>query len=608
MPNGYPPSGLQTMEDSELSGIDRKELEQAVDTELMRRNAAVASPPQPDRRGLAVQWGWLQERHEAWRGKYWAECRALYTGGPRLLEDAKVMDRLFPRHLNEDESVYKMRRERSHYYAYAGTICDHLLAGLDSDPLRVSFGEQDGETGKFEGDPWWDAFVADVTSEGDLAEDGEERDEDNEGGCTLHNFSIEVLRELLQTGHTWVSADLPRASEDEAATGAAAADVYLCLHPAESVIDWEMGGNGKLSWVLTLTTEKRRASLSQKRRIVTHTYTLWTAEDWTRYVVDYDPDRPLPPEHVVEVDDGDRHGFGRVPFEHVTIHEGLWAMAKMHSIAREHFNKRCAMSWAEYKSLYALLYEFQGPEDGTATAPTSEAQQDPGRATNQVRGQGYTQIRGKDDDARYVGPDPAVFSAARESCNDAMREMHRVMMAMALSANMDSKALNRSADSKDSDEGATKVLLEAFGKLIRRLSRRFLALVAAGKAAKVPPAQVQGLDHFDVQGVSASIEQAVELFAGVPILSQTFKALYLSNLYCKAIGDQLTEDQRKSIVDETEESAEQQDSAEDLIASGGMLPGLGGAVGKNPGPPKPGAPPRPGAKPAAAPPRKSAAG
>ena len=329
--------------------------------------------------------------------------------------------------------------------------------------------------------------------------------------------------------------------------------------------------------MLTHECRQKRAGLAAKRKIWTHTYTLWTDTDWVRYVVEVDPEKPIPEDAEITPADSGDHDFGRVPFERLVLPEGLCAMSKLHNLAREHFNKRCAQSWAEYKSLYAVLYEFQGPEDKGAL-PTPGAQQDPERGINQIRAQGYSQIRGGDDDARFIGPDVAPFKEARESCNDTMREMHRVLYAMALSANMDSKALQRSGESKEKDEATTQVLLEAYGAILRKLVRRLLAMVAIGKGKKLPPAQLAGLDSFDVQGVSAAITQAVELFAGVPILSQTFKSMILTDLYIKILGDGLTQQQISDIRAEVEEAG----TAEQALMEQGLIPGLGGSLAAPP--------------------------
>lgn len=580
------PSGpVQTMVDVELQDVPRgAALADATRARMLSRYPMASEPERPafDKTAgeYTLTWGDFQCRHPEWRGDYWAECRALYAGGDRLLGDAKVLERLFPRHLHEDGAVYAQRKMRAHYFPYAGTIIDHLLAGLGTDPLTISFVQIDDKGVAKPAQPgadWWEQWVADVTDEAERPadyglEDADDADDD-EGGCPIHHFLVEALREALQTRTVWVLADLPQPDPDAvvdsrlAAEQAGMLDPYLCIVPAEQVIDWQCDKRGRLEWVMMMTCEQIRAAPNQRRNVLLHTYTVWDSTTWRRYEIQVDPAR-LPNENTpYQPVDGGEHGFGRVPFERLVLPEGFYAMGKLHSLAREHFNKRCAMSWAEYKSLFKILYEFLGPEDAGAL-PVASAQMDENRATNQIRGQGYTQIRGKDDRAEYVGPDPETFTAARESCNDAMREMHRVMFSMAMSANMDSAALKRSQGSKQSDQATTEVLLDAFGMLLRKFCRRLLVLAALGRNEAAPKANISGLESFDVIGVDTKITEAVQLFAGVPMLSALIKELYLTKLYGDLVGD-LTQEQSETVREQIREAL----TAEELAAA--ALAGMG---------------------------------
>jgi hypothetical protein len=591
------PSGpILTQADRELQHAPRgAELAAGVAQRMRDRaptSAGTYAAPQTAAPG-AMTWADFQQRNPEWRGDYWAECRALYAGGERLLADKAVLERLFPSHLHENPKIYEERKKRAHYYPYSGTIIDHLLAGLGTDPLRVSFAQVD-EDGKRTLSPeakWWERWMLDVTDTAERPsdyglDDDDDGEDDDEGGTSIHSFIVDVLREALQTRTAWVLADLPTADPDAPAPVVTSAldaeraklsDPYLCVVPAEQVIDWQADARGRLQWAIIMTQEQLRATPKDRRGMVRHTYVVWDAERWTKYELDVDPAQPPSPEVEILPADYAAHGFGRVPIERFVMPEGLYAMGKLHSLAREHFNKRCAMSWAEYKSLYAVLYEFLGPEDNSGM-PVAMAQQDGGRATNQIRGQGWTQVRGKDDDARFVGPDVAPFKEARESCNDAMREMHRVMFSMALSANMDKAALSRSGESKAQDSAATGVLLDAFGQLAIRFFRRILVLAALGRGEAPPKCRAEGLEQFDVAGTADAITEAVELLNGVPILSPLFRELYLARVYTKVLGD-LTHDQQTKIREQIREAI----SNEEAAIAGGLMPGLAAGTAPKPG-------------------------
>lgn len=585
---------IRTQADVELMGAPRgAELAQGV-AQRMRDRAPTSAGTYttPIAEPEALNWGDFQQRHPEWLGEYWAECRALYAGGSRLLGDKAVLERLFPAHLHENGKIYDERKKRAHYYPYAGTIIDHLLAGLGTDALRISFAIEDdkGKRTLPAEAKWWERWMQDVTDTAERPsdyglEDDDDGEDDDEGGTTMHTFIVDVLREALQTRTAWVLADLPPLDEEKAAAidsklaheTAGLTDPYLCVIPAEQVIDWQCDDKGRIEWVIVMTQEQIRATPKQRRGIVRHTFVVWSAETWVKYQIDVDPAHGPSIETPVPIAGHGVHGFGRVPIERLVLPEGLYAMGKLHSLAREHLNKRCAMSWAEYKSLYAVLYEFLGAEDNNGL-PTPQAQTDGGRATNQVRGQGWTQVRGKDDDARYVGPDVAPFKEARDSCNDAMREMHRVMFSMALSANMDNAALSRSGESKAQDSATTAVLLNAFGQIVRKFFRRLLVLAALGRGEAPPKCRAEGLEQFDVTGVADAIAEAVEMFNGIPILSPLFRELALARIYTKYLGD-TTHEQDAEIRAQIRDAISNEEAA---IASG-LMPGIAAGAAPKPG-------------------------
>jgi len=620
-----PTGPLQTVVDAELQGTPRgDQLAQAVAQRRMMRAPMAGdptyaqAPPVIDLQdpNLILTWGDFQQRHPEWKGDYWSECRALYAGGQRLLGDQKLLERLFPKHLHEAPDIYEARKSRAHYFPYPGTILDHLLAGLGTDPLKVSFSQVDdkGKATTSKSAEWWERWVSDVTDEAESPSDygmeyqDDDDDDEDEGGCSLHHFLIDCLREALQTQTAWVLGDLPRIDPDDAdridsqlaAEESGILDPYLCLCPSENVVDWQTDDRQRLTWVMVLTMTQPRDHPRLRRGKILYTYTLWTADTWTRYQVLVDPRQPPNENTQYRPIDAGLHGFGRVPFERLCLSDGLYAMGKLHSLAREHFNKRCAMSWAEYKSLFSILYEFLGAGDKNGL-PVADVQQDDQRAVNQIRGQGFTQTRGEDDRAEWVGPPVDPFVAARDSCNDTMREMHRVMFSMAMSANMDAAALSRSAESKDKDAATTEVLLDAFGMLLLRFGRRLILLASLGRQQAAPPATITGLSKFDIAGVDVKIAEAVQLFAGVPMLSSLVKELYLARLYGEILGD-LSQEQLEEVREEIRESLSQEELAAAALA--GMGGGPAGGEGNQPGKddedeqPEPEQEPQPPAKPA----------
>lgn len=266
-----------------------------------------------------------------------------------------------------------------------------------------------------------------------------------------------------------------------------------------------------------------------------------------------------------------KHTFGRVPVVRLKLPDGLCAMDKLESMAREHLNKRNALSWAEYKSLFALLYEFLAPEESASTRPNSEAQQNPDRAIDGIRGQGYANERGHEDRAEFIGPPTAPFAEARESCEGIKREMYRVMHSMADSAEMNSSAVRRSGESKAQDGKSKDVILKAMGEKGRDIARDLMALLQIVKGDV--DHRIGGGDSFDNVDLMSKVLEAVELLNGVPMKSPTFLRIYLERLYSLVLKDGLTDKEKEQIRRELAEMITMEDLMMAASIPGGPPPG-----------------------------------
>lgn len=565
----YLPDGsLKTMVDHEMGPFkDGVEIYQEKQAALTTRGGE--SPEEAA--GRSLPWSTFQQRHPDYDAELWEELRALYAGGPRLLRDPKLMERMLPAHRGEDGEVYKERVKRAHYFPYAGSIIDNLVAGLAADPVSLQPEDVEGKDGKEEETElpeWWQEFLEDVSPKGGKRQ-------------ACQQLLVDQIREALITRCSWTLIDLPQTPEEYvedapdsllAQEKAGLLDPYAIAIEPEYVIDWQDDQNGELEWALICDTELRRDGLADRRRNITKTFTFYDREGWSRYQITYPQEKPPEPDDPVPFLDEGKHAFDKVPLIRMKLPEGLWAMGKLESLAREHFNKRCAQAWAEYKSLFKILYEFMAPEEGTSMRPTSEAQEDPDRGINQVRGQGYSQMRGAEDRAEFIGPDSGPFAEARASCDQIMREMHRVMYSMALAVDTSSNsAIRRSGESKAQDKAATTVILRVLGKFLRDAIRDIVEVVSKIKPELKP--RVAGAEKFDSTDVSAAVSEAVELLNGVPIKSATFKKAYLLRIYKTVMGDELTLAELAEIKAELEE----QITAEDMMLEAAMA--LGGGPG-----------------------------
>lgn len=479
----------------------------------------------------AIPYGAMSRTHPEYDAKYWDRLKAFYAGGECLLK-SRIFTDLFPRHLNERQEVYAERVSRAFYINYAGEIIDHIVSALLMHPVQISSDEKTDE--------FYKAFADDVSFGGGRT-------------LSIHQLVRQQVLMALICRRAWTLVDFPPVAEalgedltaaDQEKLGVMEA-YALPLDPA-MVMDWEETADGALIWVKTCVDKVDR-SFDSIDKYITSEYTIYRPSDWARYSIKWDPTKgePKPTDEVALVDQG-AHSFGKVPLLRLELPEGLWAMNKLESMCREYLNKRCALSWAEFKTLFQQLYEFEG--EGGDCLEGEGPGNDPNRFTNQTRGPGYVQVRGQGDRAEFVGPSSEPFSHALNSLKDLRDEMHRVTHQMALSFDNHALALRRSGDSKQQDKKDSTIILDALGQLAREHVKNIFDTVAVGRGDSVT-FNVGGLDEYDSVDVAGSIDEATKLQT-LSLPSQTFKTEYAFNLVKTVLGEKVSTETLEAIKSE----------------------------------------------------------
>lgn len=473
----------------------------------------------------------LTTSHPEYDPAYWRRCEALYAGGRKLLGDDAVMKEVFPKHNAEEDHVYNERRKRAFYIPYAGQIIDFIVANLSCDPITIEVEEEGAEAGQGKApDGFWGEFVEDVSPP---------------NGCTqsLAQLVVEQVRTALKKRRAWTLVDLPRAPTDAPAPTSQAdqekaglLQAYACVLDPECVRDWEFDESGELLWVLLWNKSQRRVGIDGDRKTVTEVFTYYDRTHWERYTYVYPVDKPPKDDETPGKGEDGPLTFGRVPVLPLELPEGLWAMGKLEPIAVEHLNKRCALSWAELKSLFPIFTVNLAPSDSM-----NPSQDDPNRAKNQRMGQGRAFVLGKDDDVRYVGPDAAAYDVALKDLGELRDEMHRVLHAMAQSQTNSAAAMQRSAESKQVDQATLVVVLGALGMLVREHALGIIKLAELGRGDKPADWCARGAENFDEMTVSGAIEEAQGVDV-VSVPSATFQAEYKFRFARRLLGEDADEE------------------------------------------------------------------
>lgn len=524
----------------------------------------MATQAQPQAQGSfpnEITYKTLKERHCEYMADFWARCRALYAGGPKLLENKDLLKRIMPTHAEEDLKIYQERQNRAFYIPYAGSIIDKLVAELIGKPITFELEETTASAS--------DGGVAGRSSESAESADDEAKETQlppyyadlvkscgKPGGpkISLNQFAREQMFTALQCKTAWALVDLPKApvngyvnrAEQDKAGGL---NAYICAIEPECVVDWEDSDDGDLEWVLVQDTICKRQTLVANRNIVTIRWRYFTKTDWAVYELTYDKTKkasgPSDNDKATRVDFG-THSFGKCPVRRMQLPEGLWAMGKLEAMARAHMNQRNALSWGQLKALFPVpvLYAMK-PEPGD---PVSE---DMGRAM-QRHGQGYMRVLAEKDRLEYFSPDVAPYAAASADLSVIRDEMHRVLHSMAQSVDNSGAALQRSADSKSIDQAAAAVILRALGVFLREHLEELLNLISTGRKDNQAFA-AKGADNFDDVTLSQLVLDAVGLET-VNIPSAHFQKKFKLKLAKLALGAEATEDDLEKIKQELEET------------------------------------------------------
>ena len=440
----------------------------------------------------------LHPEHDA---RYWARCRALYSGGRRLLGDDATMRDVFPQHPVEAQAVYEQRRRRAYYINYAGSIIDMIVAEL--------FAEQFSLTGQPAPDAFYSAFFDDCSRPGGA-------------GLALNDLLKQQVLTALQLRRAWTMVELPEHSGptpadrlDEERRGLRGA--YCSAVEPECVRDWEHDPDGELLWVLLAFERRPRPDLLVRRDHVEEELVWYSRDEWVRWQIQYPTDKPPPDNELIPPVASGVHSFGAVPVLPLELPAGLWAMGKLESLAAAHMNQRVALSWAQHKSLYPFLAHFAGPED-----PANPATADPDRAINQTYGQGYIARFPVDDRIQYISPDSSTYQFSRDDLATLRDEMYRVVHHMAMSVDNSAAALQRSAASKSVDRGDTATVLRALGQVIVKHVLRVLELVGCGRRDPAVTWTVKGMDSFDSDTLASLLEMA-QILDTVEVPSAAFQ-------------------------------------------------------------------------------------
>lgn len=486
------------------------------------------------------------------------KLRALYAGGHKLLDDAEVMAAVFPKHALEKASSYAERKLRAFYDGDFALTINKVVAGLAQDPVRFD----DGGVDRADKDAkpladYWAGIQKNANPPSLLATPAR----------TFDQVIREVVTEALVSGWGWMLCDLPVANPEittKLEEELAAADrAYPVPHTALHVRNWHEK-DGVLRWVRTYSVDVPLEDFTQDRKWVVHTWKVWTDSLIITWELELDAEGKtrdgvlVKDDDVIDPVDERPHSFGVVPWVRFDCSED--GKPQMHlgdmieSRVRSLFNEANGDSFLRLRSMFQQLYEFLGPEGGSPDQEISEAQENPHRASRSMtnRAPDIVQIRGSDDDAKFVAPDMGAAAINTERLADGREAIPRITGQLALSSDTSGAMIKRSGESKAQDKVAEEVVLGAVGKWALSFARSVQLMLARGRGEgedDIPP--IRGYENFSTEDTAARVEEH-SMLATSPIKSATFQVEHQILVIKSVLGDSVSPEKMAQIREELE--------------------------------------------------------
>jgi len=514
----------------------------------------------------------LKTTHPTLDLAYCERLMALYKGGRRLLQNPTVMRTVFPQHALESNASYRERCSRAFYDNDYALVINQVSAGLAQDPF--TFDDGGAKVGKegTEIPPYWKELLEDV------------RPPDSVGSpkCTMDQQERATAVVGMVQGWAWTLCDLPRPITDDNGQLVAqtaldqdrmdARRAYPVMYRADQVHHWGEHGN-RITWLRTFEAAPLAGEPEQDVSAWTsYTWRVWDDNSITTYNLvlngenkdragqKYDDDSVVMPTEVVP------HTFGVVPWvrmdfsgESEETGTSLWIGDLIESRCRQLFNGACADEFMRLRAAFQQLYEFLGKEMGSPDVPISENQEDPNRASRSMsnRAPDIIQVRGAEDDAKFVCPDMGASSINRQALQEGRESIPRITGQLALASDTAGAIIKRSGDSKAMDAISQRVLMGSVGKIVLAHACAVCAMLARGRGDKpdsVPHGR--GYEKLTIEDAASRIEERVAL-AGAPFNSATARAEHEIMCIRTVLGDAVDDEVMAKIREEVESTVTQ---------------------------------------------------
>ncbi len=430
----------------------------------------------------------LDQRHPSYDADEWGQCNALYRGGKAFKQYAR---KFLPQNPAEPNEVYQVRLRECSYRSYIGPIIDYYVSWLFSGSFSIRAKDTDGE--QTTADPYYAKFREDVGGDIDFVEFTRER----------------VTEALIKQRSHWLlvaqtDGNPPPESKGEwEARGLGGAT--LSAVNREQLVDWDTDELGKLQWAIIHTVAQDRKDPRGERDLIVETWKIYDRTSVETFQLKYKPnERPKDPKWVVDRLGSVPHPFKEVPLVTLHIPDGMWIAGRTKDPQIEHFRMASALAWAIRRTCYAMpVMNLENREEPP------------------VMGTGHYIMLGMNEKFSWSSPPSTPFDIIGKEVDSQRDEIYRITHQMAMGMDNNADTVGRSADSKEMDTAATRVMLNAYGMIISKAIEETYEILSDMRGDEAITWSIEGFSGYDTATAPELIANATNAtLLGIP--SKTF--------------------------------------------------------------------------------------
>lgn len=445
----------------------------------------------------------LDTKNPSYDLEHWLDLYALYRGG-KIFRDR--IHRFLPKNPVEKFDLYEQRKSESSYRSYLGPVIDFYSAWLFSGDFKVRAKRAvDGETID-DVDPIYAEFREDVG-----------------GDVDMKSFLKERFTKALVYGRSHWICELPQAtgmSEEDAWPSNAAEfeskgfkSASLKAVDACDLYDWEVGDDGLLEWCSVYSKRMVRKSLSTTKRQVLETWHVYDREFCTIYQVGpYEQGERPDSQAPIPIKRKYKHGFLQVPLVTLNIPDGLWIADRVSDPQTAHFRLGSALDWSIKRTCYAMpVFKIVD-----STKPP-------------VMGAGYWIELSTEESMEWAAPPAGQFDVISKEVDVRRNDIFRIVHQMAMGLDNNAETVGRSADSKEQDNAATRIMLNAYGAIVTQAIEETYEIVSDAFDDTDVYWSIEGFNGYD----TATAPEVIATATNVQLLNIPSKT-YLKEIKSKA--------------------------------------------------------------------------